>query len=408
MEQTLRKMKPASSSESCQRAGFFNLPPELRNCIYRLTLRDVECITGMSLPFRFENGCLKFVHYWRRFALRTPAGLLRASRQAHAEFTPMLYSEMEFDFFTIDAARAWAEQVGGSIVHLRRVVLRYSDIPFANVIDIVATDLAATWLPALDAIMSSSPPETKPLKTFLDLPAEIRNQIYELALVHSRTIHIFGPSGHDRIVIVANRVTDRWGAPPSKPEIAIGTLLVSRQVHLESAPILYGANGFDMEDIGTAARWSTEIGKSIRYLTRIALTGNLHNPRDVATRRSWLASLEQASELRSLGLDDCSSRRDANMTARVLLPLFRSIKKARRESGSVFALAKILHFTEPGWARFYTPLFPFDSRYSDLATDILKIRLREPEEEAACEVEVWQAVIRTLEGDLLNANEEPQ
>jgi hypothetical protein len=93
---------------------------------------------------------------------------------------------------------------------------------------------------ASDAPLSSSrPQQTKP--HFLDLPAEIRNQIYELVVISKGII------GYAR--------------PPNIAQ-------VSQQVRRESLPIFYSNNIFNVQSASSLNAWIPSISEPNRHLIR--------------------------------------------------------------------------------------------------------------------------------------------
>ena len=70
--------------------------------------------------------------------------------------------------------------------------------------------------------------------TFLDLPAEIRNRIYELSVIRGAfCIYTYGGRPWSTVL-------DLYGAS----HIPLGLLQANRQIHLEAISILYGENIF--------------------------------------------------------------------------------------------------------------------------------------------------------------------
>lgn len=201
-------------------------------------------------------------------------------------------------------------------------------------------------------------PRTKPRKGFLDLPAELRNQIYELALVHHGELQatsIVPKSGVRKVRFVySNRTTFQAS------DFAISLLLVNRQVNLESSPVLYGSNSFSFLTVHTAWYWSTIIDRSVRYLKNVRLyTYSRYDPvsglieqRDKAERiRPLLTLLERASTLEALTLPSPMTVKEAKCLGQLLLPMFRIIEEAHREKGTLFDLSGILQLT----SRVYDP-----------------------------------------------------
>ena len=94
----------------------------------------------------------------------------------------------------------------------------------------------------------------------MHLPAELRNTIYELVLVEEKSIEI--PCAVSDIA-------------PHEPVFLSTNLAIRR----EAAPIYYGANTFDVCDIGRAGYWLGMLSKRARSLVRsIRLTSFTSHP----------------------------------------------------------------------------------------------------------------------------------
>ncbi|KAF7187757.1 hypothetical protein HII31_10893 [Pseudocercospora fuligena] len=98
---------------------------------------------------------------------------------------------------------------------------------------------------------------------FLDLPAELRNYIYELILTSDVETHMvrnkFQHNGWRAWRIRLNQVTAVWGAQ---------ILCVNRQLHAETKPILYGENSFVVngnEGLGCFSQEVLPYIRSIRF-----------------------------------------------------------------------------------------------------------------------------------------------
>ncbi|KAK5715667.1 hypothetical protein LTR17_016736 [Elasticomyces elasticus] len=151
---------------------------------------------------------------------------------------------------------------------------------------------------------------------FLDLPPEIRNVIYGLALHHEKPLQLDGrPPKPPKVVNYeyAKHITllygdkrDRHPPPPAPtPYLNASLLQVSRQVYDEAVPILYGANTFAFSALCRASEgllhaFLQEIGTSRKPLRRIKIFA-IHN---YATLRSALHLLKEAKHLDSF---ECSS-----------------------------------------------------------------------------------------------------
>ncbi|KAI5361146.1 hypothetical protein Slin15195_G122590 [Septoria linicola] len=119
--------QPDESATTC----FFDLPPELRNRVYELTLGDTETITIRD--YRMDKPSTSYTkHVFEKdsASLHTAASLLRASRQSHAEFGPVFYGAYNFYFHVPGIAGTWARQIGDSITHVRKVEILLDRVPY--------------------------------------------------------------------------------------------------------------------------------------------------------------------------------------------------------------------------------------------------------------------------------------
>lgn len=111
---------------------------------------------------------------------------------------------------------------------------------------------------------------------FLDLPAELRNRVYELLLVKAQPIVLWSsgqprkvyPSKHERLDVKFQ----------DDPPETTALLRANRQIRGEATPILYGMNTFEPVDPETAAVFLEEIGASRRYLTAFDFTWTFELP----------------------------------------------------------------------------------------------------------------------------------
>lgn len=82
--------------------------------------------------------------------------------------------------------------------------------------------------------------------TFEDLPSEIRNTIYEHALISDANIELFSQDGTGSIESWSWYYSFQIPKPaPSPRHLAPGLLGTNSLVHAEALPILYGANTFE-------------------------------------------------------------------------------------------------------------------------------------------------------------------
>jgi hypothetical protein len=118
---------------------------------------------------------------------------------------------------------------------------------------------------------------------FLELPRELRDQIYEYALI-SRLDIIPGP-----------RPIEHLGLHPSdsKPPTP-GLCLVNRKIYSEAIEILYGRNKFSFKTAGELVKFEEEIGSAHRKLVRsldistllVTANSSVPNP-DLAIPHDW-------------------------------------------------------------------------------------------------------------------------
>ena len=136
-----------------------------------------------------------------------------------------------------------------------------------------------------------SKPNTTSKRSFLDLPAEIRNQIYRLAFVTEEKLDFAYPSNFSR---------------------SSSFLQTCRQVHEEGRSILYSENTFYFQrrKKEQSARWTTdvfEIGyKDIRFFLRSIGLAN------VSLLRRVIIMFEDAQPSMNTHLKDADERRFTN------------------------------------------------------------------------------------------------
>ncbi|KAK3706927.1 hypothetical protein LTR37_012426 [Vermiconidia calcicola] len=98
--------------------------------------------------------------------------------------------------------------------------------------------------------LQAARPGAKQDSMLFKIPAELRNRIYELALVHDDHIYIDrpmnkGPRGYDKV---------SGSYPPH-------LLSTSRQVHNEATQIYYGGNAFFSPSLDATLTWISAIGQ---------------------------------------------------------------------------------------------------------------------------------------------------
>ncbi|KAL1626673.1 hypothetical protein SLS54_002836 [Diplodia seriata] len=93
-----------------------------------------------------------------------------------------------------------------------------------------------------------------------DLPSEIKNMIYELALIEQQPFEIEvrnTPVHSKNMVRRVRKGPERWlGLPP----LALGLLLLNKQTYVEAAPILYSRNVFEFPTMRAAFYFLCPLG----------------------------------------------------------------------------------------------------------------------------------------------------
>ena len=104
---------------------------------------------------------------------------------------------------------------------------------------------------------------TEEMASFLDLPSELRNRVYEQCLIFHRPIK---PARHEIMGIRFNL--------DHTPALAPELLCVNKKVHREASPLLYAQNCFDFEKVTTddVVMFLATIGnKNADYIQRILI-----------------------------------------------------------------------------------------------------------------------------------------
>jgi hypothetical protein len=131
--------------------------------------------------------------------------------------------------------------------------------------------------------------------SLMSLPAEIRAMIFASMLEkdHETRMNTSKKVNHPRRPVIDRRHNTRVFNG------AITTLLLSKQVLKEAAPILYGNNHFRFFDFGDVKIFLDRIGSMRRYLRHIYIDDNGYR-RNRANSIFW--SLRDATDLRTLSL----------------------------------------------------------------------------------------------------------
>ncbi|KAK4898183.1 hypothetical protein LTR27_004190 [Elasticomyces elasticus] len=203
---------------------------------------------------------------------------------------------------------------------------------------------------------------------FLDLPTEIRNVIYDLALRHEKSLQLdsYPPTppkvvNYDyakHITLLYGDERDRYPSPPPPtPYLNASLLQVSRQVYDEAVPILFGANTFAFSALYRASEsllhtFLQGIGTSRKHLRHIKIL-EIHN---YATLRSALHLLKDAKHLDSF---ECSSNvlRKLTTTSNVksFIPWLKTLQKtasANPERKGALDVLSINSHEEPSMTAF--------------------------------------------------------
>ncbi|KAK5699346.1 hypothetical protein LTR17_023315 [Elasticomyces elasticus] len=184
---------------------------------------------------------------------------------------------------------------------------------------------------------------------FCDLPAEIRNMIYCLILQHDKHLLI-------RVIYVVHPPSITFSTAPLQTTQRLGAsiLAVSRQVHSEAAPILYGANTFDLtESPCNSERCLLEFLKSIGLCRQHLRQIRFSSFSNAAVLRSALHLLKQATHLESFRCVPEAVYKPAKHSSysNALLPFLKTLQKASRGDKDRKCALEILTFDGP-------PIFP--------------------------------------------------
>lgn len=175
--------------------------------------------------------------------------------------------------------------------------------------------------------------------TFMELPAELRNELYRYCLVLPRAI-TFGPHylpgdrAGDRTILNVPTSSDHSPFTP-------GLLRVSKQCNKEATGILYGENIIHLQDTRVAEMLFPQIRRdNVGCLRRVELTNAMYDPSVV-----WklVTSLMLAGNLQSLTLEirrnQALGRYSDQLIAEILTPLVRGLMKQRGGASIENALA---------------------------------------------------------------------
>ena len=142
--------------------------------------------------------------------------------------------------------------------------------------------------------MSTKPLPKPKIFPFDRLPAELKNQIYEIVLTDKNGINLISKTKHYRRTVrrdVASfvnsssytyRARNRWQYPLPQPPasdvqlkaLVPNIILLNRQIFRETQPILYGSNAFFVEDTTVLHNFLAIIGRQNRgTLTNLTIKG---------------------------------------------------------------------------------------------------------------------------------------
>ncbi|KAK5114364.1 hypothetical protein LTR62_002616 [Meristemomyces frigidus] len=172
---------------------------------------------------------------------------------------------------------------------------------------------------------------------FRDLPPEIRNIIYKLALRLADPVQIDARYNFGRGRCARKARLRNSG-------INTNVLLVNRQINIEATAILYGCNSFHF--VGTSHGCATllkdflvDIGRSARHLRFVSI-GHLYNTKTIT---SALHLLKQATNLEQLTFrHHCCFNYAKGSRINLLVPWLRSLKKSYKLAGKSVDVRQVL------------------------------------------------------------------
>lgn len=232
----------------------------------------------------------------------------------------------------------------------------------------------------------SAPPQ--PCATFLDLPPEVRNKIYELVLIVPDIIwihHKWSKNSRERQI---PKQLDRY-VDQRDPTPAVHLLLVSRRIHNETAPILYGSNRFELQDLRSIEAWTVQIGESIFHL-RMVNVKDVEGPDRMSHQekavlfRLCMRNIAQASKLVSFHISHCYF--EESSIARLLMPLMKGLQQGDRD-GNEGDVTEVLQIVE-NWS----DLRKYDSQHASDVRRRLRDLIRSPQELVKDEAEALEGM----------------
>ncbi|KAK4497151.1 hypothetical protein PRZ48_011601 [Zasmidium cellare] len=165
---------------------------------------------------------------------------------------------------------------------------------------------------------------------FLDLSAELRNEIYELSFQHPGPVWLVGDS--KRETKGSSTSSKRYGVPGVRAlqnhllRDTVAFLRVNRQIHAEATPVLYGINQFEAGHPGIICYFAKQIGPSLGFLRHFIIS---HCTK--SSLRQMLGPMKTATRLQRLQIRVSAkySIGDAATMAKGLLPWARAFHKMR-------------------------------------------------------------------------------
>ncbi|KAI4271819.1 MAG: hypothetical protein L6R38_006764 [Xanthoria sp. 2 TBL-2021] len=138
------------------------------------------------------------------------------------------------------------------------------------------------------AVQPPKPLPKKKIFPFASLPAELKNKIYSYALTSDEPIYLISKRKHHYRHTIALGDTDSFGKDGRrgsygyirqndnpvirKPPLVPQFLVLNRQIHAETQPILYGANIFAVEDMKALHTFLANIGpKNCETLQQLSI-----------------------------------------------------------------------------------------------------------------------------------------
>ncbi|KAL1797799.1 hypothetical protein ACET3X_004405 [Alternaria dauci] len=215
---------------------------------------------------------------------------------------------------------------------------------------------------------SSRPLPKRKIFPFLDLPAEIRNMIYEYTLTDPAGINLAGTWKHKRRTVEritakcqANISTNRnWTdtrlmndnirSQHEQPAALVPSLLaVSKQIHQECIDILYGNNEFIFANSFALYNFMINLGpRTAKHLKTLRIRGWLYGRAMKAYNHSCFATLVWATNITAFHIDTRvggyrATKYGAEQLYRDAFPWMEAVGLAQ---GKVDAVVDILQFGE--------------------------------------------------------------